>query len=437
VANSRLKLIAPVIAQHGVDYVINKFDQKLFDGTLTLALTRTWLRATIIKAVDNDVVTLHDLAYRDSSKNASYTTTLHAGVMDLISSRKRHVVTKCPEVLLLDFLRIDVATCKFNIAVVASSMLVIVGEKLRDRHVPNPAAILDNLSDKFFVSQDVTNITIFFTNMCKELENVPNIREDDLATLKTTLVQGVKRDRPIPTLMEKRIYNMILYALNVGDIECFAGDMTTDLVFRKFELPRSTFSLAPLFKRTVSSLRDMLAVIRKVHAPHFNSIIAGEAIGLIVSRVPFVKGQIIEVGFRLMTVQEVATRLNKLLKSDVMASPGTLRLNGGFVVREGPQWVVYAMTGDMLSTEALIVPISIDVITLAPGDVAPPGYRLVSYREASSTRWNVLLVEGWLQKWSIVRLEGGKLDGVGYGGKVTLGDFSDATYIGEALVTPV
>ena len=36
----------------------------------------------------------------------------------------------------------------------------------------------------------------------------------------------------------------------------------------------------------------------------------------------------------------------------------------------------------------------------------------------------------------MVRLEGGKIDGSGYGGKVTAGEFADAGYIGEALVVP-
>ena len=89
------------------------------------------------------------------------------------------------------------------------------------------------------------------------------------------------------------------------------------------------------------------------------------------------------------------------------------------------------------AAEALLVPLSPDKIPLAPGQAPPEGFRLLRAEEAAAERWRGALVAGWLEEWSIVRLEGGKIDGRGYGGGVTAGDFTQDQYIGEALVVPL
>lgn len=79
-------------------------------------------------------------------------------------------------------------------------------------------------------------------------------------------------------------------------------------------------------------------------------------------------------------------------------------------------------------------PLTINVIRLHAAEAVPTGVRLMRVDEVESEPWTRTIVHGWLQKWSIVRLDGGKIDGSGYGGKVTKGDFSEDLSIGEALV---
>ena len=49
-ANARLRLIAPVIKDHGVDYERGKFADKIRDGTLTTERTTAWLHTTLDSA---------------------------------------------------------------------------------------------------------------------------------------------------------------------------------------------------------------------------------------------------------------------------------------------------------------------------------------------------------------------------------------------------
>jgi hypothetical protein len=49
-ANARLRFIAPVIADHGIDYEVGKFDEKIAAGSITLDRTTAWLRRALISS---------------------------------------------------------------------------------------------------------------------------------------------------------------------------------------------------------------------------------------------------------------------------------------------------------------------------------------------------------------------------------------------------
>jgi hypothetical protein len=61
-ANMRLRLIAPVVRDHGVDYERGKFQEKLDRGAITTERTAAWLRAAA--SGSTDVVKVHSLAMR-------------------------------------------------------------------------------------------------------------------------------------------------------------------------------------------------------------------------------------------------------------------------------------------------------------------------------------------------------------------------------------
>ena len=88
-ANTRLRLIASLIIEHGVDYEREKVDEKLKEGTLTLERTTAWISKTITKP--EDIVGCSRLAYL----------TLHTkAVRSLITSPYKLTRDACPVTLL-------------------------------------------------------------------------------------------------------------------------------------------------------------------------------------------------------------------------------------------------------------------------------------------------------------------------------------------------
>ena len=172
-----------------------------------------------------------------------------------------------------------------------------------------------------------------------------------------------------------------------------------------------------------------------------------EARGLTPSRVQLSGDMSAPIGFRLMTADEASSRISELSSeapARVAGSPScSVQLADGFFqmnsLSEGSasgavKWDVIRGSFNGIISEAMVLPLSVDKITLASGELAPVGFRMMTVEEASSGYWHDALVQGWLEPWSIVRLDGGKIDGSAYGGLVTDGEFTDSTYIGEALV---
>ena len=85
-ANARLRLIAPVIRDHGVDYERGKLKEKLDAGDLTLERTKAWL-------VLDGVTSLEEVYLR--------------AMISLITSETELCEAECPETLLMDVRRIN------------------------------------------------------------------------------------------------------------------------------------------------------------------------------------------------------------------------------------------------------------------------------------------------------------------------------------------
>ena len=102
-ANTRLRLVSPVIRDHGVDYERGKFQDKISSGALTVERTSAWLK---------------------ESRQSTHNDTLVDGITRLIASMEPLRVAACPETLLMDVSRI----CKFqeNLVHVAQSVTLVM-----------------------------------------------------------------------------------------------------------------------------------------------------------------------------------------------------------------------------------------------------------------------------------------------------------------------
>jgi hypothetical protein len=435
VSNHRLFLISPTIAIHGVTYESTKFDEKLTDGTISLGNTRSWVRSNIRVMVETKKVTLQELT-ASVAKNTSYVFALQHSVLHLIIDPTPVQTSTFPELLLLDIVRIKKMQATFRLIVLAASILFIVAQSLEQLLTPNIESLLDTLAVQVMtrakISDDVDSITKM---VCDELDTSCEIKPRDLEMLRQVLQMGTDSTRTIPTILSSRISETLAALLQRDTVDLFVNEIDAKDVFNTYHLPPPVAPLAPYIRKLSSEILAVISLNSRVHGIRFNNIVGSESAGLVSSLISFTPGEIVAAGSKLMSVAEAGTRLEELIRSESIRFSETIRVDGGYLVRDGPEWTVVETTESMQSTKALIVPIQVDLVKLAPGAEPAAGFRLVRCDEASSIQWKDALVGGWMQRWSIARLFDGKIDGIGYGGVVTQGDFCDVNDIGEALVT--
>lgn len=439
VANRRLFLMAPIIKKFGITYEKGHFEQQLHAGTLQLTRTRAWLRSSLRKLVEDGDLLVQDLTTTSGEPvdRSKYLHVLYVSVMQLVVTGASGGTDNFPEILHLDVSRFDRLHTEFRRCVTVASVVLTVGQKLREVRVApcgTAAAVVQKIAAVLLSSRwACKDVEKTISVVCAELD-IPELSKADVVRFGMVLKNGLDADSPIPKLMSKRMHDVIVLGMQLGDGAVLGSDAATTETFKHFFIPLDMMALAPFMKRMVQELRTILSVNTRVCAKHYNRIIASEAAGFTASVNSDTNN-----GTRLMTVAEAERRLIELVVNKTITGTCTVRLDGGVINRDGLEWVVVDIATEGVVAPALTLPITMDLVALQPGLVdAPMGYRLVTTTEASSPRCKEILVSGgWLQTWSIARLAGGKIDGSGYGGGVTEGDFVDAEYIGQALVTPL
>lgn len=122
-ANARLRLIAPVIKDHGIDYERGKFQDRLDKGTLTLDRTQEWIRKTMIREINAKTVELQNLV---EGKTSSYVHIHTVAMMSLVADTAPLNVenSNYPETLQFDVQRLSILQREFKYLVTSATMLV-------------------------------------------------------------------------------------------------------------------------------------------------------------------------------------------------------------------------------------------------------------------------------------------------------------------------
>ena len=145
-ANARLRLIAPVIKDHGIDYERGKFQDKLNDGSLTLERTQVlcyivlivhiyrirfaskancilqaWIRLNLRREVASKAVDLETLL---EGKASSFVHVHSAAMLALVADQMTIKPDICPETLLFDVHRISLLQREFQYIVTSVTMLI-------------------------------------------------------------------------------------------------------------------------------------------------------------------------------------------------------------------------------------------------------------------------------------------------------------------------
>jgi hypothetical protein len=126
-ANARLRLIAPVIKDHGVDYERGKFQEKVDDGSLTLERTTAWIRLTLRREVALNAVRIEDLM---SGTAGAFVHVHSAAVLSLVCEQKTATTDVSPETLSMDVHRIYLLQREFRNITAAATMMVTAAHSI-------------------------------------------------------------------------------------------------------------------------------------------------------------------------------------------------------------------------------------------------------------------------------------------------------------------
>ena len=242
-ANARLRNIASVIIEHGLDYEREKFDGKLKEGTFPLERTTAWIRQAI--TMPEDIVSGSRLAYL----------TVHTlAVCSLIMSPYKLTSDSCPETLLLDMGHLNVLRAKFHSQAMAATLMMTVSTIIRPSEFATHNELLveilsvENLNNSKILEDTIQNIQGLLSLSYFRIEHLRECTEPT---------------HRVHTIIHKRL------------VECWTLD-TLPLA--------STSALGKLFGfiypsivQSVRKFKRIVEVNHNVHLPTYSRIIAKEA----------------------------------------------------------------------------------------------------------------------------------------------------------------
>ena len=258
-ANARLRLIAPVIKNHGIDYERGKFQGKLKDGSLTLERTKAWIHHAIQAAVATETVNMDELL---EGKPAAYIRVHAKAMISLTTDPKAIKETTCPETLLFDIARINELRRELFEAAALSSLFITTAHAVTATKHPAASTLL----------QEVERVVTSKEHITEALEEVTGlIRTADWFPCKDTTIHSlercVKEDDAVVRLLARRIEDAI---------QCIVCDGSAD---RLLAMPymKSIGLFMPRVKKTAEKVVQLSSLNRVVHLPTYNKLI-GESV---------------------------------------------------------------------------------------------------------------------------------------------------------------
>ena len=171
-ANLRLRLIAPVIVDHGIDYERGKFQDKLNDGSLTLERTQQWIRATLARVLQSSQMTLESIL-----ENSSHIHT--AGILKLVTEPSEPISQEtCPETLRMDVHRINAFRQEFRQSVTRAGILATAKHFLAEKQDARAMSVVQEISQ--VVQEDSRSVDELVSSVIQIVATKDWIRDADV-----------------------------------------------------------------------------------------------------------------------------------------------------------------------------------------------------------------------------------------------------------------
>ena len=287
VANSRLRLLAPTMKTHGVEYERSCVDKRQREaeaagnGRSWLDCTRAWVRACVRSSCASGSVSIADLTTLDHGKGRAFSTVLLEGFVSLVTAAGAFEPAKLAETLQLDKCRFAQLHAAFRDQVSVASVLVRVQQHLCQHKEPSPHAVLAAVQrgvDRALLAcmpPDATLAAIVHATTAA-LEAHSTVAD----TQRNHFCAGLRAEMhpagAVPRVVSARLRALLLRAVG-GPTDIYRDTDTTRAVFAELNVPQVFALLVPKFRATGRLLRRVVAVHMRVYAPRYNAMIPAEA----------------------------------------------------------------------------------------------------------------------------------------------------------------
>ena len=129
-ANARLRLIAPVIRDHGVKYERDKFKDKVKDGSLSTERVKAWLARAFASPRARAIVA----RLGDPADVSAYTEFYAFALAGLLGQNEPARHETMPETLLFDVVRINSLRDEFNALLSTRTAVMLIGKTFEPPH---------------------------------------------------------------------------------------------------------------------------------------------------------------------------------------------------------------------------------------------------------------------------------------------------------------
>eukprot|EP00291_Cryptomonas_curvata_P028949 CAMPEP_0172213412 /NCGR_PEP_ID=MMETSP1050-20130122/37578_1 /TAXON_ID=233186 /ORGANISM="Cryptomonas curvata, Strain CCAP979/52" /LENGTH=610 /DNA_ID=CAMNT_0012894241 /DNA_START=380 /DNA_END=2212 /DNA_ORIENTATION=+ len=266
-ANARLRLIAPVIKDHGVDYERGKFQDKLNDGSLTLERTRAWIRECLWHEVAAKAVGLAGLL---SGQASAYASIHSAAMLALVADPAPLRADRCPETLLFDVHRLSLLQREFQRVVTSATMLVTATHGISAARNLNPAEISSVLTSvkELFTSDTNTDTELDVAQTVAHIMRAverSSIASESRSALARALTQCAAPSDAVHQLLAQRI------------LTCWGQIMTTGQPPGDAQFVRAAGPFVPRIHQAATRLMALANINKAVHQATYNALIGEEA----------------------------------------------------------------------------------------------------------------------------------------------------------------
>jgi hypothetical protein len=208
-ANNKLRAIAPVIRDHGVEYERSHFKKKLDAGKITLEHTERWMQHTVDYVINsNDSRVSREKLISGADKD--FESVLFIAMTDLIADyphwggeqRGKDKEDQLPETMLLDLLRIKALNAHFHTDIVSTIILITVDQEIKCRMRDGivRSQLLKSVSNAVLRTPPKPNNAKFTIKAVWD-ELINHLAEAEANTIQNLIEKHIKRTHPVYTHM--------------------------------------------------------------------------------------------------------------------------------------------------------------------------------------------------------------------------------------------